>query len=328
MKLKNYRFPILFLAIIFICIFIGYQVDTCVGTVKVQRVYFPDGKLTISGKLYTPIRATSETKAPAVITAHGQDDGPEFYSALALELARRGYVVLSLECTGQGSSDSVNEKTYKGALGAIPAYDYLTTLKNVDSNAIGAIGHSKGDMAAMGLAQARKGLKAVITQGINDTTGLNMNIGMLYSRLDEGTVTNLPVTNIDGKLVTNFNDIMNAKNFPPSLWDGATTIEFNKPYGNFQKGTGRICYQPTAVIHPLFNIDPEVVKMSIDFFQRSIPSKFAMNPDIQVWQIKYFFVSVAFFSLIAFMLSIGSMLLKTKYFTTLKSKKAEAKGEK
>lgn len=55
-------------------------------------------------KLYTPKSATAETPAPGVLLLHGYQNDHETCAAYAIELARRGAVVLCLDEYGHGST--------------------------------------------------------------------------------------------------------------------------------------------------------------------------------------------------------------------------------
>ena len=55
-------------------------------------------------KLYTPKTATAETPAPGVLLLHGYQNDHETCAAYAIELARRGAVVLCLDEYGHGST--------------------------------------------------------------------------------------------------------------------------------------------------------------------------------------------------------------------------------
>ena len=64
-------------------------------------------------KLYTPISATAEHKAPGVLLLHGYQNDRETNAAYAIELARRGVVVLSLDEYGHGFSEpGLKERGY------------------------------------------------------------------------------------------------------------------------------------------------------------------------------------------------------------------------
>ena len=75
----------------------GGKIDVRLGTIET-----PQGLLTY--KLYVPETATEENKAPAVLLLHGYQNDRETCAAYAIELARRGAVVMSLDEYGHGGS--------------------------------------------------------------------------------------------------------------------------------------------------------------------------------------------------------------------------------
>jgi len=77
----------------------GGKVDVSLGTIET-----PLGNVTY--KLYVPQTATEENKAPGVLLLHGYQNDRETCAAYAIELARRGAVVLSLDEYGHGASEA------------------------------------------------------------------------------------------------------------------------------------------------------------------------------------------------------------------------------
>ncbi|HUP51625.1 MAG TPA: alpha/beta hydrolase, partial [Longimicrobiales bacterium] len=75
------------------------------GGIELRDVRFATQEGTrLSAFLYVPPNATPETPAPAVLAVHGYINSRETQSGFAIELARRGYVVLALDQTGHGFS--------------------------------------------------------------------------------------------------------------------------------------------------------------------------------------------------------------------------------
>ena len=67
----------------------------------------------IAYKLYKPVSASAESKAPAVLLLHGYQNDHETNAAYAIELARRGAVVLSVDEYGHGLTDiGLKERGY------------------------------------------------------------------------------------------------------------------------------------------------------------------------------------------------------------------------
>jgi len=106
---EQIRKPLIVFCVLLILIFVfmsiasGIQSDF--GNVKVELVSIHAGELgTLTGKLYVPKSATASTPAPAVLQIHGYQNDKDTSSAYALELARRGFVVLALDAFGHGSN--------------------------------------------------------------------------------------------------------------------------------------------------------------------------------------------------------------------------------
>lgn len=75
------------------------------GAVEIMdgRLHTENGTLTY--KLYSPLTATSTHKAPGVLLLHGYQNDHETCAAYAIELARRGAVVLALDEYGHGGTE-------------------------------------------------------------------------------------------------------------------------------------------------------------------------------------------------------------------------------
>ncbi|MBR2739626.1 MAG: alpha/beta hydrolase [Oscillospiraceae bacterium] len=76
-----------------------------VGSVDVREGAIDTEVGSIAYKLYVPQTATEAEKAPAVLLLHGYQNDHETCSAFAIELARRGVVVMSADEYGHGSTD-------------------------------------------------------------------------------------------------------------------------------------------------------------------------------------------------------------------------------
>lgn len=87
-----------------VCMAFANRVQRDFGRVAISDgvIVTDAGELTY--KLYTPQTATPENKAPGVLLLHGYQNDHETCAAYAIELARRGAVVLALDEYGHGSS--------------------------------------------------------------------------------------------------------------------------------------------------------------------------------------------------------------------------------
>ena len=106
---SNFKRPLaLLLALIigiFACMTIAHGIQTDHGNVAVSEgiIVLEEGDLTY--KLYVPKTATAAAPAPGVLLLHGYQNDHETCAAYAIELARRGVVVMALDEYGHGSTN-------------------------------------------------------------------------------------------------------------------------------------------------------------------------------------------------------------------------------
>lgn len=96
-----------------------------------------------SGILFTPKKASAENPAPAVIFCHGLYNNREMQLQNAIEMVRRGYVVLVLDNVNHGHNDGASESAFSGQT-FLAAAKYLYNLPHVDKAKIAVSGHSMG----------------------------------------------------------------------------------------------------------------------------------------------------------------------------------------
>ena len=75
---------------------LAHAVQTADGTTVTEVRIAAEPGVTVSGLLYTPRGATAATPAPAILVSHGYINTREMQSPFAIELSRRGYVVLAI----------------------------------------------------------------------------------------------------------------------------------------------------------------------------------------------------------------------------------------
>lgn len=90
---------------IFGCMMVAHGIQTDHGAVAVSMGTVNTEKGDLEYKLYVPDTATAETPAPGVLLLHGYQNDHETCAAYAIELARRGIVVMALDEYGHGSTD-------------------------------------------------------------------------------------------------------------------------------------------------------------------------------------------------------------------------------
>ena len=137
---------------------IGQRIQTSNGTVRTEEITFTtDVSATSHAKLYIPETATAENPAPAVLLCHGYTASLDAMEPNAIELSRRGYVVMALDMYGHGNSnlppDGYSQvemgsvENYAPDLGSYSALQEFAKYDFVDLTKIGMLGHSMGTAA-------------------------------------------------------------------------------------------------------------------------------------------------------------------------------------
>ena len=107
------KIPQLLLIVALVLVIVGsiaaQAFNTGLYNTSVKRISFETERGVLSGLLYMPKDASESNPRPAVIVTHGYLNSAEMQDANAIELSRRGYVVLALDMYDHGHSAG-NEK--------------------------------------------------------------------------------------------------------------------------------------------------------------------------------------------------------------------------
>ena len=137
---------------------VGHNIQTSGGAVRTEEFTFTtDVGATSHAKLYIPQTATAENPAPAILLCHGYTASMDAMEPNAIELSRRGYVVMCLDLYGHGEStlppsgysqaEMGGVEDYAPDLGTYSALQQFAQYDFVDLTKIGMLGHSMGTAA-------------------------------------------------------------------------------------------------------------------------------------------------------------------------------------
>ncbi|RHP47978.1 hypothetical protein DWZ40_05290 [Clostridium sp. AF32-12BH] len=140
-KNKAVSFFAVCMAILVVCSVLIWGFQSGWGNVRIKRLNLTsqDGT-TVSSLIYIPKNATNDTPAPLAVIYHGRSNHAHSNDTWSMELARRGYVVLSPDLQGGGESDPPVDRSIQ----AISVAEYANSLPYVEKNAINLIGYSAG----------------------------------------------------------------------------------------------------------------------------------------------------------------------------------------
>jgi len=267
--------------------YLAHAIQTSSG-VEVKDVRIPlDADRELAALLYLPPNATPETPAPAVLAVHGYINSRETQSAFAIELARRGHVVLAIDQTGHGFSAG---PAFRDGFGGPAALSYLRGLPQVDSARIAMEGHSMGGWAIQAAATAMPDAYRSITL-VGSSTGRPF--------AAPGTATSPRNTAVVFSTYDEFSRLMwsvpSAREVVSSpklaeLFGSETPIEPGRIYGAIEQGTARRLTTPRTT-HPGDHLSTAAVADVLEWIRLTLgpvdgaPGASLTN-DAQIWPYK------------------------------------------
>ncbi|MDR2504738.1 MAG: hypothetical protein LBD16_01390 [Oscillospiraceae bacterium] len=147
------------LVLILLGSFLGGLFNTSFYQTKVTEIEFETERGTLNGLLYMPKGAGADDPRPVIITTHGYLNTKEMQDAPAIEMSRRGYIVLALDMYDHGDSRWAADIPTGGQFStfwvysqfdaAAYIYEQPYTLKDEAGNAYAAVsGHSMGGFSS------------------------------------------------------------------------------------------------------------------------------------------------------------------------------------
>lgn len=138
----------------------GGMVHTSFYSVDISEIEFQTERGTLNGLLYMPKGAGANDQRPVVITTHGYLNTKEMQDAPAIEMSRRGYIVLALDMYDHGDSRWDGDIPVGGQFSTFWLYsmsdaaNYIAqqpyTAKDADGNAyVSVSGHSMGGFSSL-----------------------------------------------------------------------------------------------------------------------------------------------------------------------------------
>jgi len=305
------------LAVLAAAVILASQAQRDFGRVRVTDAdYANAGGIPIRAKLYKPLSAGRERPAPGVVYIHGYQNNRETGDAYAIEIARRGFVVLNIDAIGRGHSGIPGEPTtadFDRTYGGQASVAYLRSLPFVDPGRVGVLGHSLGAEMAYLVALRDSTLKALVLTGyaytLEATPAQPKNMLMIIGKYDEFR-----------KRMTGTRDIerqwMGTERTRRAF--GIDRPELGKTYGDFAAGTARRVFVP-PITHVHESHHPGAIAETLLWLRAALapPEDDWIDPHSQIWPVKEFSTLVAMLAGFALLLPLGFLLLGTRPFRPL-----------
>lgn len=313
-------------------------VQTAGGAVAVKDLKWEtsSGRM-MNALLFTPSTATAEKPAPAVVVSHGWWNNREMQDANYVELARRGYVVMSIDMYGHGNSDSLPaDELQVGGTGMYDAVKLIAELPYVDSERIGVSGHSNGARAAnfsvtIDNAAEQQLIASVFLvdneamytdeeQNYTNNYGTR-DVGIVAAQYDEFFFRTYGETVAPPREYAENANAQSFLNFGEE--PGAEMRVADEYYTQSIDGVEvmRVLHTP-AETHPWGTISKTTVASQIDFFEASLGAPNAIESGSQVWQVKEAFTTIGLIGFGIFLVAFARALLALRPFSRIRLEQA------
>ena len=286
-------------------------------TVKVSNVWIENKNgLMVRGKLYQPETATAENPAAGVVYLHGYQNNRETSDPFAIELGRRGFVVIVLDTLGRGNSDnqfSESDPGFDPTYGAESAFLYLQHLPYVDAQRCGLGGHSLGGEMSYLAAMQNPDVKAIVVSGfayLDDVTPTKPdNMLMIFGKYDEYRQRMTGVRDFE-------TEWMNSPRTVAAF--GINNAQFDTTYGDFEDGSARRVHM-TRTTHVSEGFDETAIAEAVTWYHQALSpqSTLAIPADQQIWRIKEIASLSALLFGIFLIIPLAILLLGVKPFSAL-----------
>ena len=235
------------------------------GKLEVTPIDIP-GQEKIAALIYKPKEASETTPFPAIVLSHGVSGSKQMMSQIAIELAKNGFVALTIDLIGHGDTEGTfggfGDQQIDKTLGMQDAVKYAIEQPFINSSKIGLVGHSLGAGAARATAFASKDVKATvfIAGGLDEAVENKGEYGVLNFTFPKNLLI------IIGQHDVLFDIEQTKKDLIPAF---GNQIEENRIYGNFSENTARQLIIPNTT-HLLEPADPETVTQIVYWMTRSL----------------------------------------------------------
>ncbi len=332
LKNPDNRLLLALVIIVFMAAAMASRIQTSGGRVVINDIKIPtENGQWVAGDLFKPRSATSEHPAPLIVVIPGFQRSREALANIAIELARRGIVVISIDPYAQGRSSSSMSRlaaTTEG-YGMFAVVDYAANSSNlnyIDKSRIAATGHSAGGNAAIrggnyfGREAQASGepskLHSVFVSGYvltlrNDVLqDVRSNIGVSYAFYDEGAYRN-ELKNGDMRIAPETLRVVNLgrdTDLPP-----VTEVELGHYYGELADRTLRVVHNE-RILHPFQPYMSEATANQIEYFEHVFGLESGLSSRDQVWYWKELLGAISLVAALVALIPLSRILLQAPYF--------------
>lgn len=311
----------------------------------IQITFTEDSTYSFSFMTLIPSNATADNPVPAIVCSHGAFNTKEMQLSSYLELARRGFVVATIDMSGHGYSDNAIDSFTGGSMGMVAAVEYVMSLPCVDESQVGITGHSMGNQAAFGTLQQLnvEGSTQRISAWVGGGgTRVVVNMTPEYMKDLLWTISIAKYDETDTELFESYNILTNDYGKEMVTWtypefsdDAVVEGQWYTPDGPIDSPApgeklpvkqGFCMYSP-HITHPQFYFSSIGTEIVVNGFYNAYGTPSGaeyISSDNQVWQFAVAFELIGLIGFFMMLFPLVSLLSRTRLFANVVRKETTA----
>lgn len=314
----------------------------------VQVTFTENAAAQFSFMTLIPDNASVENPVPGVVVIHGGSNTKEMQMNNYIELARRGFVVLTMDMAGHGYSSQAVDALTHGTLGSEAAVEYLMSLGCVDMERVGVTGHSTGgNSACFAVRELNKPDSTQKIEGLVSQCG-TMGAAQLTPDVCDDVIATIGVAYYDefdtvyfdspNILTSDKGKAMITRVYPDlegNIVDGQWYTP-DGPIGDAAAGQAlgvdaAVCMVNPPITHPMFHFTKIGTGIVVDGMYDALGTPEGaeyIESSKQVWPVMVAFELLGLFGFFALMFPLVDLLVETPLFAGVKRKLVDNSGNK
>lgn len=268
------------LVLMVLCSLVNWGVVTGWGNIEITHLTLVgDNGLKYTALMYVPSNASNENPAPANLMIHGSSGNGRNHESWAMEFARRGFIVLSVDDLGSGDAEwSIDN----GSTAVANMFcNYLVNQPMVDTERLVISGHSAGCQRVYEMGKKYDANTIILCGGVRAAIPKEDDpyLGNMLSII--GGAESLRTYETE-----NENTILSFQANGVELEDGV--VEYGHVYGSFEEGNAKMAVFNEGQVHEGAFVDKNNLVYQLDFVQSAMEVPNYIDPNDQVWMVKDF----------------------------------------
>lgn len=269
------------LAALILCSVVNWGVITGWGNIKIEQLSLvgDDGSV-YTALMYIPKGVSNENKAPALLSLHGASGNARNHEQYAMEYARRGFLVISVDSYGSGDGTYAEGMVDTFKINAAELYwKYMMECPLVDPTRTVVNGHSIGSTGSLHLAAKYNPTVCVPVDGFMGVYPSKDDLH--YTGMICAITGDADAQNTDERL----EPLKGLFEMDPSITIDGMMPEFNKIYGSFEEGNAKVLYLTPHGHEDAMN-SHKGMEVQLDFVQQAMEVPNPIPGSQQIWHWK------------------------------------------